>query len=318
MEDYSNRLSGYDDRMLILMATVDRGRYHDFAIEAAKRLLADRHIDLTQYNEDFYISEIASGYGAGWEKLIRIMLEELRINGWNCDITVHYKEKYGQFELSLETDNYILNEIIKKHLTIINCSCMICGEYGETMEVAGWNYTLCEHHFIEKYPIIYYIDNKGFTIRKEQYSWEQISEISLLTADYNTKSENFQDIAIAEVFFFDQRETILLSGEWVNWFLFLKTIPSRLAPVWLTGELEKFYKTLKYCPVCQFQSVQEESCFYCGFWMPSILMKKNRVEKKGEVFDENEVFLKEQSYLKMPSFINKLRSLEKSFVKTTL
>jgi hypothetical protein len=53
MDDYSNHMSGYDDRMLILIATVHRGQYHSFAIEAAKRFLADRRINLTQYNEDF-------------------------------------------------------------------------------------------------------------------------------------------------------------------------------------------------------------------------------------------------------------------------
>jgi hypothetical protein len=95
------------------------------------------------------------------------MLEKLRMNGWNSDITVHYKEKYGQFELSLETDDRILIEIIEKHLAIINCSCMTCGDSAETVDVAGWMFTLCENHFIEQYPIIYLKDSNGFVIHKE-------------------------------------------------------------------------------------------------------------------------------------------------------
>jgi hypothetical protein len=107
----------------------------------------------------------------------------------------------------------------------------------------------------------------------------------------DTKIENLQDIAIAEVVFFYQRETKHLTGEWANWYLFIKTIPSRLAPVWLAGQLKNFYKNLKYCPVCEFQSIEEESCLYCGFWMPSILTEKKRAEKKGESLVENEMFL---------------------------
>lgn len=302
----------FDNHSLILMATVNKGKHHDFAVDAAKEILAERNIDLSLYNEDFYINEISSGYGNGWEKLIRAMLDELRDNGWNRDIIVRYKEKYGRFEMSLDTDNSILSEIIEKHLAIINGSCMICGKPGENVDIAGWEFTYCEEHFIEKYPIIYDVDKDGFTIDDERFLWEEISEVKILSSDLISECTNITE-AVAEIHFHDSREMIILGSDWLNWYHLLKTVPNRLSNPQFTGPFNHFTKSLIYCPVCEFRAVYEDHCLRCRFWMSTIHSNQERAKKKGKIFIFEEMIAKEREELKLFLFFNKLKTFETSF-----
>jgi hypothetical protein len=273
-------------------------------------------LDLSQFDEDFYINHIVSENDQGWQPLIRAMFNELRNNGWNRHIGVHLKEKYGKFEITLSTENEILNNIAEKYTDKINDTCMDCGEPGESASIAGWDYTLCFKHILEIYPIVNNIDEKGFDLRQERYTWEEISAIKLGKYQYTTYNHSAIGLFEAELFFIDERDTVTLSMEWINWFLFLKSIPAKLMPEKLIKPLHEFAEKLSYCPVCEFKAVDNGHCLRCYFTVSSVDIRKKNAEESGEIFDEKEFILKERDFLNDSFYLNKIMLLEHSFEKS--
>lgn len=94
------------------------------------------------------VDHIVKSVGPGWEQLIRKLVEDLFINGWDGSL-LQVKEKFGGLRFYIGKGNDILWSIISTAETASLSICEICGEPGKLRD-GGWIKTLCDTHAKEQ------------------------------------------------------------------------------------------------------------------------------------------------------------------------
>lgn len=97
--------------------------------------------------------------GKGWNDLIRKMLFEFCIAGWDINKEVHGKEKFGGLRCYIILEDKDLEkkiqEIVKYYMCLSGETCEKCGGSGKERLENEWISTLCKKCFLEKANNIY-------------------------------------------------------------------------------------------------------------------------------------------------------------------
>ena len=84
------------------------------------------------------------GVGEGWLHLIKDMIEELIVLGWDKRLQ-QSKEKFGGLRFYIETYPEGAQDIISKYEKLSYETCEKCGEAG-SLRKGSWLETLCDEH----------------------------------------------------------------------------------------------------------------------------------------------------------------------------
>ena len=104
----------------------------------------------------------AFGVGQGWLHLIKDMIEELIVLGWDKRL-LQCKEKFGGLRVYWDEPDeweHLEDETQQDKVDLVNCLidianwlcqkiCMVCGEKG-TLYNENWVTVLCEEHYNEQ------------------------------------------------------------------------------------------------------------------------------------------------------------------------
>ena len=197
----------------------------------------------------------------GWNEIIRQMLFELAIGGWNIEKDIFGKEKNGELSCPAYSENPELNAVIKsitaKYMALSAATCEICGSEGKKREEDSWETTLCLNHYLERKSVID-IDN-GLNIKIKNKVVLNIREIVKAEADHDLqtlslyKNEESSDLLDADSFSWQQP----------NYYLLLKTIPLYLFPEDQQQEIFELFEHLEDCEICGNKAVYRKWCLRC-------------------------------------------------------
>ncbi len=84
------------------------------------------------------------GVGEGWLQLIKDMIEELIVLGWDKRL-VQSKEKFGGLRFYLETYPEGATDVTSKYTLLSYKTCETCGDEG-SLRKGSWLKTLCDKH----------------------------------------------------------------------------------------------------------------------------------------------------------------------------
>ncbi|MGH1517486.1 hypothetical protein [Chryseobacterium sp. JK1] len=197
----------------------------------------------------------------GWNEIIRQMLFELVIGGWNLEKDVFGKEKNGELRCRIYSENSELNAVMKtltgKYMALSATVCEICGSQGKKREEDSGETTLCLNHYLERKPVVN-IDNR-LNIKVRNKIILNIREIAKAEIDYDLqtlwlfRNEETSDKMDADCFSWQQP----------NYYLLLKTIPLYLFPEDQQQEIFELFEHLENCEICGNQSVYRKWCLRC-------------------------------------------------------
>ncbi|MEZ0006169.1 hypothetical protein ABH942_001532 [Flavobacterium sp. 28YEA47A] len=101
--------------------------------------------------------------GKGWHDLIKKMLFEFCIAGWDINNDVSGKEKYGTLRCYIVLDNKDLEQkiktIVQAYAHLSGKTCEKCGANGKERNTNGWTSILCKNCYLE--------ETKSISLKKE-------------------------------------------------------------------------------------------------------------------------------------------------------
>ncbi|WP_426478862.1 hypothetical protein ACP3T3_05225 [Chryseobacterium sp. CBSDS_008] len=192
----------------------------------------------------------------GWDELIRKLLHEFAIAGWNREHRVFGKEKFGELRCYTYSEDETLNNELKKikdkYSELSVKTCEICGSEGKLRTIGSWQTTLCLNHFLEQQPVIE-IDSSQ-NIRKNSKTILNIKNI--------IKAEIEDDLQKLWLYT-HQEEEIYFSWQEPNYYLLLKTIPISIFPKDRQSEISMLFQSLNDCEICGHKAVYQRNCLRC-------------------------------------------------------
>ncbi|TZF98883.1 hypothetical protein FW781_02865 (plasmid) [Chryseobacterium panacisoli] len=231
----------------------------------------------------------------GWEQLIRKLLFEFAIAGWNMNHRVFGKEKFGGLRCYTYSEDETLNNKLKaikdKYSELSVKTCEICGSEGKMRTIDSWQTTLCLNHFLEQQPILE-IDYKQ-NIRRNNTIILNIRNIIKADLEYD-----FQRVWLYTE---EQGETFYFSWQEPNYYLLLKTIPLSLFPEDRRNEISMLFQSLDGCEICGHKAVYQKSCLRCHNeqWNESGYFIENYGEKSNYIKEcQMDIFMDEEDYEK--------------------
>ncbi len=245
----------------------------------------------------------------GWEQLIRKLLFEFAIAGWNMEHRVFGKEKFGELRCYTFSEDETLNSKLKKikdrYSQLSVKTCEICGSEGKMRTIDSWQTTLCLSHFLEQQPVIE-IDTKQ-NIKKSNKTILNIKNIVNIDLEYD-----LQRMWIHTKPFGSSGETFYFSWQEPNYYLLLKTIPLPLFPEDRQNEIVTLFESLQDCEICGYKAVYQKNCLRCHneSWSESGYFMEDYGEKSNYIKEcQMDIFMDEDDYEK---YFTVDRSFEKS------
>ena len=90
----------------------------------------------------------AFSIGEGWYGLIKSLIEELVVLGWNKQIT-QVKEKFGSLRFYTSETTQEMQTVINKYEDLSAETCEHCGNQGKIEPKNGWLECVCGEHKYE-------------------------------------------------------------------------------------------------------------------------------------------------------------------------
>ncbi|REC50132.1 hypothetical protein [Chryseobacterium pennipullorum] len=244
----------------------------------------------------------------GWNGIIRQLLFEFAVSGWDINHDVFGKEKSGELRCSTYSENPELNAVIKnittKYLNLSVKTCEICGSEGKPRVVQSWQTTLCLTHYLEQHPAIE-IDG-GLNVSIKNKKLLNLREIVQADIEYD-----LQKIWLYTEMPADDAHAFCFSWQEPNYYLLLKTIPGDLFPEDRQEEISKLFQNLKNCEICGYTAVHQKSCLRCHHeeWNDSGFLADDYRERSEYIKAcQMDIFLDEDNYEK---YFKRDRSFEK-------
>ncbi|MCP1300768.1 hypothetical protein NK356_16450 [Chryseobacterium sp. S0630] len=241
----------------------------------------------------------------GWNDLIRKLLYEFAVAGWNMEHRVFGKEKFGELRCYTYSEDETLNDKLKKikskYSELSVRTCEICGEEGKLRTIGSWQTTLCLNHFLEQQPVIE-IDDKQ-NVKRNNETVLNIKNIVKAEVEYD-----FQRLWL----FINKTESVYFSWQEPNYYLLLKTIPLSLFSEESQHEISVLFQNLQDCEVCGHKAVYRKSCLRCHneTWNDSGYFVQDYGEKSNYIKEcQMDIFIDEDDYEK---YFKNDRSFEKS------
>lgn len=241
----------------------------------------------------------------GWDELIRNLLHEFAMAGWNREHRVFGKEKFGELRCYTYSEDEVLNNKLKKikdtYSALSVKTCEICGSEGKMRTIGSWQTTLCLSHFLEQQPIIE-IDDKH-NVKKSNETILNIKNI--------VKAEIEYDLQKLELYT-HQEEIFYFSWQEPNYYLLLKTVPISLFPEENQNDISIVFQNLQDCEICGYKAVHQRNCLRCHHepWNDSGYFIEDYGEKSNYIKEcQMDIFIDEDDYEK---YFKHDRSFEKS------
>lgn len=246
----------------------------------------------------------------GWNEIIREMLFEFAIGGWNLEKDVFGKEKFGELRCYTYSENPELNAIIKditgKYLDLSVITCEICGSEGTKRVVDSWETTLCLNHYLDQQTIIDIDGDLNIKVRNKVIL--NINEIAKAEVDYDFQRLHLYKNKQAA----HPIEAKSFSWQDPNYYLLLKTVPLHLFPEDQQNNISELFQHLEYCKICGHKAVHRKSCLRCHHdqWQESADFFEDYGEMSNYIKScQLDVFTDEDDYEK---YFKYDRSFEKS------
>ncbi|AZA76836.1 hypothetical protein EG347_04540 [Chryseobacterium sp. G0186] len=196
----------------------------------------------------------------GWNDLIRQMLFEFAIGGWNMKHAVFGKEKFGELCCAIYSEdkelNVILGNITDKYSRLSGKICEICGSEGKMRTIDSWQTTLCLNHFLEQQPVIDIDEKLDVTLKGKKVL--NLTEVSKAEVEYD-----FQGLWLYEETELNEEKQTYFSWQEPNYFLLLKTVPLPLFPEDSQHEISELFTNLKDCEICGYKAIHKGICLRC-------------------------------------------------------
>ncbi|SIS66080.1 hypothetical protein SAMN05421786_101814 [Chryseobacterium ureilyticum] len=197
----------------------------------------------------------------GWNDLIRQMLFELAVGGWNMKNDVFGKEKFGELRCSLYSENEELNVTLKiitdKYSKLSQKTCEICGREGKIRTINSWKTTLCLNDFLDQNPVMEIDNDLNISYRKK--TMLNIKDVIKAEVEFDLKTlELYTEASL------DRDESFSFSSQNPNYYLLLKTIHDHLFSDDVRENISDLFHTLKDCEICGYKALHENSCLRCG------------------------------------------------------
>ncbi|MDR2238026.1 MAG: hypothetical protein LBE92_18035 [Chryseobacterium sp.] len=196
----------------------------------------------------------------GWYDLIRKMLFEFAVGGWNMENDVFGKEKFGELRCYIHSENRELDAVIKKIVDKYSAlsvkTCEICGNEGKMRTIGSWQTTLCLDHFLEQKPVIEIDGEQNIGYRKK----------TILNLKQVVKAEVELDLEKVRLYTRDSVHTgksFYFSWQEPNYYLLLKTIPLHVFPEDSQSRISELFQNLENCEICGHKAVHQKSCLRC-------------------------------------------------------
>ncbi|MFC3157862.1 hypothetical protein SAMN05443633_104213 [Chryseobacterium arachidis] len=280
-------------------------------------------MDLSREEMDRFIENNLLNFsinGSGWHNLIRNMLEEFCLAGWNLNEKVSGKEKFGGLRCySTSTDeelNIEIRKIVDKYSALSGKTCEICGEEAKGRYVDGWEATLCFKHYSES---IYFIEIRNNDIEINDKIIGNLNDINKAETD-----NSFRGIRI---YFSGQEKYYGFHCRQPNYYLLLRSIALHLFSEEDQKYIKSLFENLNDCEVCGHKSLSESHCLRCfnDPWKNSFLedyesksqyIKHCQMDLFIDEDDNEKVFQHDRSFEKLPDHKilfndNELREYEK-------
>ncbi len=263
--------------------------------------------DINRFIEDNLLN--FSVNGTGWNGLIRNMLHEFCLAGWDMNSRVSGKEKFGELRCySVSPDKNInaeIHKIISTYSELSSITCEKCGKPGLTRGYNGWQETLCLEHYQKR---VYRIEIRDERLLLHE-SYVDLKEISRVecTADLKKTTIFFPDVRTGK------EKSASFSWQEPDYYLLLKSIPYR-AFAGETGDYVKaMFSHLQFCEICGHRAVDKKICLRCHYdaWQDSFLEDyESRIQYlkhcQMDVFidedDYGKVFHSDRSFDKIPDY----------------
>lgn len=230
----------------------------------------------------------------GWNDLIRNLLYEFAVAGWNMDHRVFGKEKFGELRCYTYSEDEILNTKLKKikskYSELSVRTCEICGEEGKMRTIGSWQTTLCLNHFLEQQPVIE-IDDKQ-NIKRNNETVLNIKNIVKAEIEYD-----LQRLWL----FINKTESVYFSWQEPNYYLLLRTIPLSLFPKDRQQEISTLFQHLNDCEICGYKAIYQRNCLRCHHepWNDSGYFIQDYGEQSNYIKEcQMDIFIDEDDYEK--------------------
>ncbi len=241
----------------------------------------------------------------GWNELIRKLLFEFAVAGWNMRHRVFGKEKFGELRCYTYSEDETLNNKLKnikdKYSELSVKTCEICGSEGKMRTVGSWQTTLCLAHFLEQQPVIE-IDNQQ-NVRKNNKAVLNIKNIVKAEVEYD-----LQRLWL----YTNQEDGFYFSWQEPNYYLLLKKIPFLLFPEDIRHKISELFQSLKDCEICGYKALHQRNCLRCHHepWRDSGYFIENYKDKSNYIKEcQMDIFIDEDDYEK---YFKHDRAFEKS------
>ncbi|MEJ5049196.1 hypothetical protein WH221_05115 [Chryseobacterium culicis] len=234
----------------------------------------------------------------GWNDLIRSLLYEFAMAGWNREHRVFGKEKFGELRCYTYSEDETLNNKLKKikdkYSELSVKTCEICGGEGKMRTIDSWQTTLCLNHFLEQQPIIE-IDDKQ-NVRRNNKTVLNIKNIVKAEVEYD-----LQKLWLYTKEYDDFEERKYFSWQEPNYYLLLKMIPRSLFPKDRQDEISLLFQSLNDCEICGYKAVHQRNCLRCHHesWNPCGYFIQDYGEKSNYIKEcQMDIFIDEDDYEK--------------------
>lgn len=296
-KQYYDGLINCDDEYLIQLTTILKFDYNDIYIETAKKILKERKIVIDFNDRDFFVELFVKTNYEGWQNELRNMFSELISNGWNLNIPIKSKEKYGNFICKLDTTNIKLQNIVDKYIEIIDNLCSRCGSKENVFndQTDYWIENICESCWINKMKsqhTISEISENGFkycvlvsdfNYISKYFEWNQINNVNITIPEYGNDYELEMNID-SENLYFNRTD--------INFFKLLKHIPKEKLNSDDYNFIKNLFANLEDCKICGKISVFESNCLNCNNCLNKIL--KNSRNQSWKLYNSIEEIIKKE------------------------
>ncbi|KAB1232815.1 hypothetical protein [Chryseobacterium viscerum] len=246
----------------------------------------------------------------GWNDIIKQMLFEFAIGGWNLEKDVFGKEKFGELRCYTYSENPELNAVIKditaKYRDLSVKTCEICGSEGKKRGVDSWETTLCLNHYLDRKSIIDIDDDQNIKVGKKVIL--NIKDIAKAEIDYDLQRLHLFKNKKAD----HQTQANSFSWQEPNYYLLLRKVPLHLFPEDQEKQISELFQNLQYCEICGHKAVHQKSCLRCHqeHWSDSGYFIEDYGEKSNYIKScQLDIFTDEDDYEK---YFKYDRSFEKS------
>ncbi|WP_312300517.1 hypothetical protein [Chryseobacterium sp.] len=197
----------------------------------------------------------------GWEGIIRQMLFEFAIGGWNLEKDVFGKEDFGELCCNIYSEdknlNTTLQKITDKYSELSQRTCEICGSEGKMRTVDSWQTTLCLNHFLDQKSVIE-IDEE-LNVKYKKKTILNIKDLAKAEAE-----SDLQELKLYTKESANTSEPFSFSWHEPNYYLLLKTLPLDLFQQDIQNEISDLFQSLENCEICGYKALHHKYCLRCG------------------------------------------------------